>query len=60
MRVKNLVSWSGPDWQSDPGDEIDLPDDIALARVAAGLCATLPITKVSTKLTQPTKLASLS
>lgn len=39
MIVKNLVAWAGPDFSCLPGEEIDLPDDVATARVEAGLCA---------------------
>jgi hypothetical protein len=37
MLIVNLVSWAGPAVSYQPGDLIDLPDDTARARVAAGL-----------------------
>lgn len=39
MLVTNLVSWAGPDWTCLPGEQIDLPDDVAVARLEAGLVA---------------------
>lgn len=38
MRVKNLVPWAGDDFSCSPGEEIELADDVALARIEAGLC----------------------
>lgn len=38
MRVKNLHPWAGEDFSFSPGQEIELDDDIALARIEAGLC----------------------
>jgi hypothetical protein len=37
MKVINLVSWAGTHFCFEPGDEIDLPDDVARVREAAGL-----------------------
>lgn len=37
MRVRNLISWAGHDFSYVPGEEIDLPDDVAAARIAEGL-----------------------
>lgn len=37
MLVRNLVSWAGMDFSFVPGQEIDLPDEVAEARIAAGL-----------------------
>ncbi len=42
MKVINLESWAGEDFSCQPGEEIDLPDAIALARIAVGLCQPLP------------------
>lgn len=42
MLVTNLVSWAGDDFSSVPGDVIDLPDTVAVARVNAGLAALIP------------------
>lgn len=39
MKVKNLESWAGEDFSYAPGEIIDLPDDVAAARIEAGLCA---------------------
>lgn len=39
MKVRNLVSWGGADFNFMPDDIVDLPDDIAKARMDAGLCA---------------------
>lgn len=39
MLVVNLVSWGGPNFAHDEGDEIELPDDVAEARIRAGLAA---------------------
>lgn len=39
MLVKNLVPWSGHDFSYLPGDNIELPDDVARARKAAGLAS---------------------
>lgn len=41
MKVRNLISWAGPDFSFLPGDIIDLDDETATARIAAGL-AELP------------------
>ena len=38
MLVRNLAVWAGVDFSASPGDELDLPDDVAQARIAAGLC----------------------
>lgn len=38
MKVVNLVSWSGMEFSYAPGDEIELPDNVATARIALGLC----------------------
>lgn len=38
MRVRNLQAWAGEEFSYVAGDEIDLPDDIAQARIDAGLC----------------------
>ena len=37
MLVRNLVPWSGLDFSFAPGDELDLPDGVAQARIDAGL-----------------------
>ena len=37
MIVKNLVPWSGSRFSYAVGDLIDMPDDVAQARIAAGL-----------------------
>lgn len=37
MLVRNLVPWSGLDFGFAAGDELDLPDDVAQARIDAGL-----------------------
>jgi hypothetical protein len=37
MRVRTTTPWSGHDFNLVPGDEIDLPDDVAQARINAGL-----------------------
>lgn len=39
MLVVNLVSWAGLDFMREPGQVIELPPEIAKARIAAGLCA---------------------
>ncbi len=41
MLVKNLESWAGDNFSHAPGEIIDLPDEIALARIEAGLCAAI-------------------
>ena len=41
MLVRTLVSWAGPNWFAQPGDEIDLPEEIAAARIEAGLAEPL-------------------
>jgi hypothetical protein len=38
MKVRNLVPWSGPNFYFEPGRELDLPDEVAAARCARGLC----------------------
>ena len=42
MRVKNLQAWAGTEFSYLPGDEIELDDDVATARIEAGLCEALP------------------
>jgi hypothetical protein len=37
--VKNLVPWAGHNFSHKPGDHIDLPEETANARIAAGLAA---------------------
>lgn len=39
MKVINVESWVGPEFAYNPGEEIELPDQIALARLEAGLAA---------------------
>lgn len=39
MIVKNLVPWSGHRFSYTAGDLIDVPDDVAQARIEAGLAA---------------------
>lgn len=39
MKVRNLVPWSGHDFSYMADDVIDLDDDVAKARIDAGLCA---------------------
>lgn len=41
MLVRNLVPWAGLDFSLAPGDTIDLPDETATARIAAGLAAAI-------------------
>ena len=41
MKVRNLVPWAGPNFSYQPDDEIELPDDVAQARIEAGLCAAI-------------------
>lgn len=38
-KVINLDAWAGDDFAHAPGAEIDLPDEVAAARVAAGVAA---------------------
>ena len=42
MLVRNLVSWAGHDFSHMPGAIVDLPDDIAEARIIAGLAVLAP------------------
>jgi hypothetical protein len=49
MRVKNLQAWAGTDFSYLPGDEIELDDDVATARIEAGLCEALPGSEPSNK-----------
>lgn len=39
MRVINLQAWAGGDFSHLPGDVIELQDEIAQARIEAGLAA---------------------
>lgn len=39
MQVVNLPAWAGDDFSYAPGQVIDLPADVALARIDAGLAA---------------------
>lgn len=41
-RVKNLSAWSGHDFNHGYGAIIDLPEDIAEARIAAGIAEEAP------------------
>lgn len=38
MRVINLVSWAGQDFDYKVGEAIELPKDVAEARIEAELC----------------------
>ena len=42
MRVVNLHSWAGLNFSCAPGEEIELPDDVAAARLDLGLVAPVP------------------
>jgi hypothetical protein len=42
MLVRNLVSWSGHHFSHVPGDIVDLPEDMAEARMDAGLAEPAP------------------
>jgi hypothetical protein len=42
MLVINLVAWAGLDFSYDHGAVIDLPDDVAKARIAAGMAEPAP------------------
>jgi hypothetical protein len=42
MLVRNLVSWAGADFSHAPGDVVDLPDDVAAARIEAGFAEAVP------------------
>lgn len=42
MRVKNLVAWSGHEFSYGAGAIIDLDDETAKARIAAGLVEKVP------------------
>lgn len=42
MKVENLVSWAGLDFSYVGGEILDLDDEVAEARIAAGL-ARLPV-----------------
>ena len=46
MKVINNVPWSGQDFAYTPGDEIEIPDAVATARIKEGLCS---------RITEPTK-----
>jgi len=37
MRITSLVSWAGPLFEVQPGDTVDVPEDVARDRIAAGL-----------------------
>jgi hypothetical protein len=39
MKVRNLIAWAGDKFSYQPGDEIELDDKIAAARIEAGLAA---------------------
>lgn len=43
MRVRNLTPWAGNDFSYAPGDEIELDDAIAEARIADGLCEAVTV-----------------
>jgi hypothetical protein len=58
MLVVNLVSWEGVRFSAAPGDIIELPDEVAKARIAAGLCAPAPADK--SKAAMPAKSAKPS
>jgi hypothetical protein len=45
MLVINLVAWAGLDFSYDHGAVIDLPDDVAQARIAAGMAEPVPVEK---------------
>ena len=37
MLIKNLVPWAGDRFSYNPGDVIDMPPDVAEARIKAGV-----------------------
>jgi hypothetical protein len=39
MLIKNLVAWAGDRFSYEPGDVIEMPEEIALPRIDAGLAA---------------------
>lgn len=39
MRVVNLVAWAGADFSYLPGEVLELPDEVATARIEAGVAA---------------------
>ena len=49
MRVKNLHPWAGNDFSYLPGEEIELDDEVAVARIEAGLCEALPGSEAAPK-----------
>lgn len=42
MRVRNLVSWAGEGFSHVPGDILELPDDMAAARIEGGVAEEAP------------------
>lgn len=49
MLVVNLPAWAGADFSHTPGDVIELPDDVAQARIDAGLAEPVPMTDAPVK-----------
>jgi hypothetical protein len=45
MLIINLVAWAGLDFSYDHGAIIDLPDDVAKARIDAGMAEPAPVEK---------------
>ena len=43
MTVRNLVPWAGENFSVRPGELVDLPEEIALGRIEAGLAERLPL-----------------
>lgn len=53
MKIRNLHSWAGLDFSFAPDEIIDLPDDIAQARIDAGLAEVVKEKKPLSKLFKP-------
>lgn len=42
MLVRNLASWAGPRFEIQPEEIVELDDEVARARIAAGLAEEAP------------------
>lgn len=55
MLIINTIPWAGLDFAYSPGDTIDLPDEVAQARIDAGLATLVPAPVEPKKSDKPSK-----
>jgi len=55
VRIRNLVSWSGPNFDYGPGDVLEVADAVAQARIVHGLAE--PVAAEAAALAPPERAA---